>query len=189
MNLNFPLIKKKKNGSSFQRTLIYGSYQLEKDCCLLSWLAHILKVRKKFSRIFRSTDFPFPKPSYELKSYYKTRLVDTDLKLDSKNNEDIILDFFAGSCTTAQAVMRLNSEDGGNRKFIMIQLRSLVMKTVKRSKPGLKIFQKSAKKESDVPVSGSKQKLKRRTSRQRLTANKKQFPISASASSRSTTPT
>jgi adenine-specific DNA-methyltransferase len=35
---------------------------------------------------------------------------------------DIVLDFFAGSCTTAHAVMQLNAEDGGNRKFVMIQL-------------------------------------------------------------------
>ncbi|MDD3957096.1 MAG: site-specific DNA-methyltransferase, partial [Proteiniphilum sp.] len=35
---------------------------------------------------------------------------------------DIILDFFSGSATTAHAVMQLNAEDGGNRKFIMVQL-------------------------------------------------------------------
>ena len=35
---------------------------------------------------------------------------------------DIVLDFFAGSCTTAHAVMKLNKEDGGNRRFIMVQL-------------------------------------------------------------------
>ncbi|PKK89312.1 MAG: site-specific DNA-methyltransferase [Candidatus Wallbacteria bacterium HGW-Wallbacteria-1] len=38
------------------------------------------------------------------------------------NSDDIILDFFAGSATTAHAVMQLNAEDGGNRKFIMVQL-------------------------------------------------------------------
>ncbi len=37
-------------------------------------------------------------------------------------NDDLILDFFSGSATTAHAVMQLNAEDGGNRKFIMIQL-------------------------------------------------------------------
>lgn len=36
--------------------------------------------------------------------------------------EDITLDFFSGSATTAHAVMQLNAEDGGNRKFIMVQL-------------------------------------------------------------------
>lgn len=33
----------------------------------------------------------------------------------------MVLDFFAGSCTTAHAVMKLNKEDGGNRRFIMVQ--------------------------------------------------------------------
>ena len=41
--------------------------------------------------------------------------------LNTKDN-DLILDFFSGSATTAHAVMQLNAEDGGNRKFIMVQL-------------------------------------------------------------------
>ena len=56
--------------------------------------------------------FNFPKP---------VSLIAILLKLlDLKN--DIILDFFAGSGTTAQAVMELNAEDGGNRRFILVQL-------------------------------------------------------------------
>ena len=39
-----------------------------------------------------------------------------------KGSEDVILDFFSGSGTTAEAVMQLNAEDGGNRKFIMVQI-------------------------------------------------------------------
>ena len=39
-----------------------------------------------------------------------------------KNNNDLILDFFSGSSSTAHAIMKLNAEDGGNRKFIMVQL-------------------------------------------------------------------
>ena len=38
------------------------------------------------------------------------------------NKDDLILDFFSGSSTTAHAVMQLNAEDGGDRKFIMVQL-------------------------------------------------------------------
>lgn len=41
------------------------------------------------------------------------------------NSEDIILDFFSGSSTTAHAVMNLNAENGGSRKFIMVQLPEL----------------------------------------------------------------
>lgn len=40
----------------------------------------------------------------------------------SSENTDIILDFFSGSATTADAVMQLNAEDGGNRKYIMVQI-------------------------------------------------------------------
>jgi adenine-specific DNA-methyltransferase len=40
----------------------------------------------------------------------------------STDNNDIILDFFAGSCTTAHAILKLNIQDGGNRKFICVQL-------------------------------------------------------------------
>lgn len=41
----------------------------------------------------------------------------------STNNSDVVLDFFSGSATTAHAVMQLNAEDGGNRQFIMVQLK------------------------------------------------------------------
>jgi len=44
------------------------------------------------------------------------------LSFGAPNENDIILDFFAGSATTAHAVMQLNAKDGGNRKFIMVQL-------------------------------------------------------------------
>ena len=50
-----------------------------------------------------------------------TRLIKRILQL-STNAESIVMDFFSGSATTAQAVMELNASDGGHRKFIMIQL-------------------------------------------------------------------
>jgi len=57
--------------------------------------------------------FSFPKP---------IRLAKKLIEIGGLSNNDIILDFFAGSCTTAHSVLNLNSEDGGNRKFIMVQL-------------------------------------------------------------------
>lgn len=63
--------------------------------------------------IFGRTDFfSNPKPVNLIKHFI---LLGTD-------NDDVILDFFSGSATTAHAVMQLNAEDGGNRKFIMVQL-------------------------------------------------------------------
>ena len=44
------------------------------------------------------------------------------MNISKVNNNDIVLDFFSGSATTAHAVMQLNAEDGGKRKFIMVQL-------------------------------------------------------------------
>lgn len=56
--------------------------------------------------------FDYPKPHQLIK--YLINLV--------TNKNSLILDFFSGSATTAHAVMQLNAEDGGNRKFIMVQL-------------------------------------------------------------------
>ena len=57
--------------------------------------------------------FPFPKP---------VDLVKNCLHMSTSSNNDIVLDLFAGSATTAHAVMDMNSLDNGNRKFIMVQL-------------------------------------------------------------------
>ncbi len=54
------------------------------------------------------------------------------------SHSDIVLDFFAGSATTAHAVMELNKEDGGNRKFIMVQLPEPSEKDSPAYKAGLK---------------------------------------------------
>ena len=67
-----------------------------------------LEVEKLFGKRF----FDFPKP---------VSLISTLIRL-GLSCEGVILDFFSGSATTAHAVMQLNAEDGGNRKFIMVQL-------------------------------------------------------------------
>ena len=63
---------------------------------------------------FSSNVFTNPKPVTLIK--YLVQMVTYDEK------DKVILDFFAGSSTTADAVMQLNAEDGGHRKFIMVQL-------------------------------------------------------------------
>ena len=64
---------------------------------------------------FDKRTFPKPKPIGTILRCLK-------LCTTNKSNNDIILDFFSGSATTAHAVMQLNAEDGGNRQFIMVQL-------------------------------------------------------------------
>lgn len=66
-------------------------------------------------------NYGFPKSSFDNPKPIGT--INRLLKLvTNKENNDIILDFFSGSATTAEAVMRLNAEKMGNRKFIMVQL-------------------------------------------------------------------
>lgn len=66
---------------------------------------------KDITQIMNKKFFEYTKP---------ISLLTLILKISTKN--DIILDFFSGSATTAHAVMQLNAEDGGKRKFIMVQL-------------------------------------------------------------------
>ena len=54
------------------------------------------------------------------------------------DKDALVLDFFSGSCTTAHAVMQLNAEDGGNRKFIMVQLPELTDEKSEAYKAGYK---------------------------------------------------
>ncbi len=69
---------------------------------------------KELMQLFEGISyFDTPKP---------TSLLRKLITLANVESEDIILDFFSGSATTAHAVMQLNAEDGGNRKFIMVQL-------------------------------------------------------------------
>ena len=72
--------------------------------------------------------FDFPKSLY---------LMYDILKLCTKK-DDIVLDFFSGSATTAHAVMQLNADDGGNRQFILIQIPESVDETTSAYKNGYK---------------------------------------------------
>jgi adenine-specific DNA-methyltransferase len=79
---------------------------------LISKNVFTVQGTRELSELFQESVFDFPKPS---------DLIMTLLE-QATSAEDLILDFFSGSATTAHAVMKLNSEDGGNRKYIMIQL-------------------------------------------------------------------
>lgn len=74
---------------------------------------HNHEADEEMKKLMEKKVFTSPKP---------TKLLHLLLTLGNTNKEAIILDFFSGSATTAHAVMQLNSEDGGNRKFIMVQL-------------------------------------------------------------------
>lgn len=79
---------------------------------VLSNIANTKNGSSELMKLFGNKYFDFPKP---------TLLINYLLKLVTDENA-IVMDFFSGSATTAHAVMQLNAEDGGNRKFIMVQL-------------------------------------------------------------------
>lgn len=95
----------------------------------------------------------FYKPQYSsgngtalLKELFDGRIFDNPKPLQliydfvkiGSNDNSIILDFFSGSATTAHATMQLNAEDGGNRKFIMVQLPEKCDETSEAYKAGFK---------------------------------------------------
>ena len=89
------------------------------------------KASEENKKLFDSnlSIFDFAKPSC---------LIHDLLLLANISNGDIVLDFFSGSATTAHAVMQLNAEDGGNRKFIMVQLPEICDEKSEAAKAGYK---------------------------------------------------
>ena len=83
---------------------------------------------KEIGGLFNKYLFDFPKPVEVIKQ----------LVSQVSNTDDIILDFFSGSATTAHAVMQLNAEDGGNRRFILVQLPELCDEKSEAYKTGYK---------------------------------------------------
>jgi adenine-specific DNA-methyltransferase len=80
-----------------------------------TWMIEVgmnAEATRIIQELFDSAIFSYSKPNSLVKELAKHVL----------ENEDLALDFFAGSGTTAQAVLELNKEDGGNRKFILMQL-------------------------------------------------------------------
>ena len=83
---------------------------------------------KEVTNLFSEKSFSYPKPSSLIK--YLVNIINS--------KDSLVLDFFSGSATTAHAVMQLNAEDGGNRKFIMVQLPELTDEKSEAYKAGYK---------------------------------------------------
>ena len=85
---------------------------------------------KKPKSLFYKPEYSSGNGTQQMKDLFESKLFDNPKPLDlikdfieiSTDKNALILDFFAGSATTAHAVMQLNAEDGGNRKYIMVQL-------------------------------------------------------------------
>lgn len=108
-----------KNGDGMPRKKYYEFERENEGQCASNWwpheqFGHNQGANDKMTDLFgRKNIFSNPKP---------VELLRAISKIANVKNNDIVLDFFSGSATTAHAVMQLNAEDGGNRKFIMVQL-------------------------------------------------------------------
>lgn len=110
------------NGRGLPRKKYFRFERESEGQCATNWWTH-----EQFGHNQRASDllnqlmgyknlFDNPKPIELIRGF---------IQVSNAKHDDIILDFFSGSATTAHAVMQLNAEDGGNRKFIMVQLPEL----------------------------------------------------------------
>lgn len=106
-----------KDGAGMPRRKTYLSERKGKN----SWtwwpnkeVGHTQEATKELKALFPDSAavFDFPKP---------VRLIDRLISICT-NKDSLVLDFFSGSATTAEAVMRKNAEDGGSRRFFLVQL-------------------------------------------------------------------
>ena len=93
-------------------------FEQEKEVMRSVMFSYAQTTTQEFNRVFDGVRvFENPKSVTDIKKIIEY--------VTAKNDEDVILDFFSGSATTAHAVMKLNAEDGGNRRFILVQLPEL----------------------------------------------------------------
>ena len=125
-----------------------GIYFLQKHSSGNHLVARYEKLSESFSKVFPIIEvlsekgvldlsnlnlgnyFSYPKPVDFVKFLIQIQTI--------SSKDSLVLDFFAGSGTTADAVMQLNKEDGGNRKYILVQLPEKVSKNSEAEKAGYK---------------------------------------------------
>lgn len=125
-----------------------NKYQVEK-----AWFDNFSnsKGTTEFDSLFEIKKiFSHPKP---------VDLIKTLIDLSSIDKNSLILDFFSGSATTAHAVMKLNAEDAGNRKYILVQL----PEEIEESKPAFKAGYKTIDEIGRERIKRAAQKIKEET--------------------------
>ena len=96
----YRIVQKMRHSSKLIRSFLYdGGYTSRKGTA-------------EVEEIMGAKVFSFPKPVELIKLFLRS----------GANSDSIVLDFFSGSATTAQAVIELNAEDSGNRKYILVQI-------------------------------------------------------------------
>lgn len=129
-----------KNGDNVPRVKKFLTEVKEGITPMTLWkyteVGHSQEAAQLLKKMFDGKDyFDYPKP---------VGLIKRTIEIYS-NPDDVILDFFAGSGTTAHAVMELNKEDGGNRKYICVQLAELCDEKSEAYKAGYKTIAEISK--------------------------------------------
>lgn len=105
-----------RNGEGKPRYKLFLREKMEEGQLANTWLENLAtnqEATREIKAIFEDgVVFDTPKPLGLLKFCLEL----------ATDKDSLVLDFFAGSCTTAHAVMQMNAEDGGNRRYIMVQL-------------------------------------------------------------------
>lgn len=120
-----------RGGDGKPRYKLFLSEKIEQGVLANTWLDDLSsnqEATREIKELFDDLLFETPKPVGLLKFCITL----------AANKNSIILDFFSGSATTAHAVMQLNAEDGGNRKFIMVQLPEICDEKSEAYKAGYK---------------------------------------------------
>ena len=133
----YRIVQKMRNDEKLIRSLI-----ISKDATTRRGTAEV-------EEIMNVKIFEFPKPLGLLKPFIQVS--------NAENN--FVLDFFSGSSTTADAVMQLNAEDGGNRKYIMVQL----PEKIEENKPAYKAGYKTIDEIGRARIEKAAQKIKKET--------------------------
>lgn len=144
INEQYNLIAEKKSNGEYE---IYTKNRNYNQTTLKDIITNISNGDNEISSLFETKVFEYPKSTLLLSTLLGTM------------DNSLILDFFSGSATTAHAVMKLNAEDGGNRKYILVQL----PEKIEESKPAFKAGYKTIDEIGRERIKRASQKIKEET--------------------------
>ena len=144
INEQYNLIAEKKSNGEYE---IYTKNRNYNQTTLKDIITNINNGDNEISSLFETKVFEYPKSTLLLSTLLGTM------------DNSLILDFFSGSATTAHAAMKLNAEDGGNRKYILVQL----PEEIEESKPAFKAGYRTIDEIGRERIKRAAQKIKEET--------------------------
>ena len=144
INEQYNLIAEKKSNGEYE---IYTKNRNYNQTTLKDIITNISNGDNEISSLFETKVFEYPKSTLLLSTLLGTM------------DNSLVLDFFSGSATTAHAVMKLNAVDGGNRRYILVQL----PEEIEESKPAFKAGYKTIDEIGRERIKRAAQKIKEET--------------------------